>query len=67
MKHATRQDKIIIIAIQNKEAIQQNGLAIWNRSILVLRTMIIEIIKEHYNLSLQGHQGIDRIMEKIQR
>jgi hypothetical protein len=67
MKHTTGQDKIIINAIQNREVIQQNRLVIWNRSILVPRIIIIEIIKEHHNLPLQGHQGINQTMEKIQQ
>jgi hypothetical protein len=67
MVQATRKDKTLMTAIQNREAIDQNGLAVWNRSILVPRTMITEIIKEHHNPPIQGHQGIDRTIEKIQQ
>jgi hypothetical protein len=67
MIQATRKDKTLMTAIQNREAIDQNGLAVWNGSILVPRAMITEIIKEHHDPPMQGHQGIDRTMEKIQR
>lgn len=66
MVQAIKKDKTLMIAITTKEAIQQNGLAVWNGSILVPREMIKEIIKEHHNLPMQGHQGIiNRTMEKI--
>lgn len=67
MVQATRKDKILMTAIANKEAIEQNGLAVWNGSILVPASMVTEIIKEHHDPPMQGHQGIDRTMEKIQR
>ena len=67
MMQATQKDKTLVTALANKEATRQNGLAVWNGSILVPQTMITEIIKEHHDPPLQGHQGIDRTMEKIQR
>jgi hypothetical protein len=67
MVQATRKDKTLIIAIANKEAIQHNGLAVWYGSILVPGTMITVIIKEHHDPPMQGYEGIDKTMEKIQR
>jgi hypothetical protein len=67
MVQATRKDKTLMTAVQNREAALKDGLAVWNGSILVPREMITEIIKEHHDPPLQGHQGIDRTMEKIQR
>jgi hypothetical protein len=67
MIQETKKDKTLMTAIMNKEATQQNGLALWNGSILVPTAMVTEIIKRHHDPPLQGHQGIDKTMEKIQR
>ena len=64
---ATERDKVLSTALQNHEAIRENGLAIWRGSILVPAVMITEIIQMHHDLPTEGHPGIERTIEKIQR
>jgi hypothetical protein len=59
LRTATAKDKMIMTAVQCGEVTQDQGLAVWNGSILVPTTMIQEIIREHHNPPYQGHQGTE--------
>lgn len=67
MAKATREDKVLSTALTNQEANKVKELAVWKGSILVPTTMIKEVIQMHHDPPAEGHQGIERTIEKIQR
>jgi hypothetical protein len=47
--------------------VEEQGLILWNGSIMVPQDIVTEVIYLHHNLPTEGHQGIGRTIEKIQQ